>query len=268
MSDDRKITPAEADRMLCQVRLDREQSRYWQGRMETLDHVESWLESLRDHADTPVTDALRKRAEEAAWDFAPGWVNGAIPFPTGLEEEREIQRDAFVEGFLAHAAQQPVVVCICGSTRFRSEMAEANRRLTMEGNVVLAPGAFGHDGDPLTEADKEALDALHFRKIDMADRVVVVAPGAYIGSSTTREIAYAKANGKPVEAWTDFSPPAPQHPTREQIVDLAEWHETKAEKARRYRPEIDDQNRVMDKAAEVHEDAARRLHALLEGAER
>ena len=49
---------------------------------------------------------------------------------------------------------------------------------------------------------KTALDALHLRKIDLADRVLVVNPGGYIGESRSREIAYARATGKPI-SFTD-----------------------------------------------------------------
>jgi hypothetical protein len=100
-------------------------------------------------------------------------------------------------------AAQPVTgtvetVCICGSTRFRAEMTEANRSLTMQGYMVLAPGVFGHDGDPLTDDDKVRLDKLHFAKIHASDLVHVVNPGGYIGESTRREIDYALSLGKPV----------------------------------------------------------------------
>jgi len=91
-----------------------------------------------------------------------------------------------------------LVVCLCGSTRFRDEFTAANRRETMAGRIVVAPGVFAHSGDPLTEEDKERLDELHFRKIDMASRVLVVNPGGYIGESTRREIAYAETLGKMV----------------------------------------------------------------------
>ena len=91
-----------------------------------------------------------------------------------------------------------LVVCLCGSTRFRDEFSEANRRETMAGRIVVAPGVFAHSGDPLTADQKERLDKLHFRKIDMADRVLVVNPGGYIGESTRREIAYAETLGKMV----------------------------------------------------------------------
>jgi len=90
---------------------------------------------------------------------------------------------------------RPEIVCICGSMRFVDEMRAANRDLTLAGVVVLAPG---EADDLVTREQKTALDALHLRKIDLADRVLVVNPGGYVGESTRREIAYADATGKPV----------------------------------------------------------------------
>lgn len=87
------------------------------------------------------------------------------------------------------------IVCICGSMRFATEMRAVHRALTSAGVIVLAPGELG--GVP-TDDQKAALDALHLRKIDLADRVLVVNPGGYVGESTRREIAYAQAVGKPV----------------------------------------------------------------------
>jgi hypothetical protein len=102
---------------------------------------------------------------------------------------------------------RPEIVCICGSTRFAVEMSAANRDLTFAGVIVVAPGVFlraeGHEVDELiTDEQKTALDALHLRKIDLADRVLVVNPGGYVGESTSREIAYAQATGKPI-SFTD-----------------------------------------------------------------
>ena len=99
--------------------------------------------------------------------------------------------------------ERPEIVCICGSTRFADQMAAANRDLTLAGAIVLAPGVFLSTADreagvSLEPAQKAALDDLHLRKIDLADRVLVVNPGGYIGESTSREIAYAHAAGKPV----------------------------------------------------------------------
>ncbi|WP_198426068.1 MULTISPECIES: hypothetical protein [Microbacterium] len=94
---------------------------------------------------------------------------------------------------------RPEFVCICGSTRFVEEMRAANRDLTLAGVIVLAPGEA--DG-AITDDQKFLLDSLHLRKIDLADRILVVNPGGYIGESTSREIAYARAAGKPV-SFTD-----------------------------------------------------------------
>lgn len=94
--------------------------------------------------------------------------------------------------------ERPRIVTICGSTRFRAQIAEANRMLTLAGYIVLAPGVFGHDGDEISEAQKEALDDLHFRKIDLADEVYVVNPGGYVGESTRLEISYARRTGKAI----------------------------------------------------------------------
>ncbi|MGN6687333.1 MAG: hypothetical protein ACTHK1_07325 [Actinomycetales bacterium] len=100
---------------------------------------------------------------------------------------------------------RPEIVCLCGSTRFAEQMREVNRELTFAGAIVVAPGVFAHApdrGELITAEQKAALDELHLRKIDLADKVVVVNPGGYIGESTSREIAYARATGKPV-SFTD-----------------------------------------------------------------
>lgn len=97
----------------------------------------------------------------------------------------------------------PTIVTICGSTRFRAEIAEANRMLTLEGYIVLAPGVFAHDGDEITEEQKADLDLLHFDKIDLSQVVYVVNPGGYIGESTLREIVHAADSGKRVQYLVD-----------------------------------------------------------------
>ena len=76
-----------------------------------------------------------------------------------------------------------------------AEMRAANRELTLSGVIVVAPSEA--DESPTSE-QKAVLDALHLRKIDLADRVLVVNPGGYVGESTLREIAYAEAAGKPI----------------------------------------------------------------------
>ena len=92
------------------------------------------------------------------------------------------------------------VVTLCGSTRFKNEFMEAQKRLTLEGCIVISVGLFGHSGDSevWSEGTKEMLDDMHKRKIDMADEIFVINVGGYIGSSTRSEIEYALAHGKGV----------------------------------------------------------------------
>ena len=99
------------------------------------------------------------------------------------------------------------VVTLCGSTRFKDQFMEAQKKLTLEGNIVISVGLFGHAGDSevwenmdegtLTKT-KEMLDDMHKRKIDMADEIFVINVGGYIGSSTRSEIEYAEKTGKTV----------------------------------------------------------------------
>ena len=100
------------------------------------------------------------------------------------------------------------VITLCGSTRFKDEFMEAQKRLTLQGNIVISVGLYGHAGDQevwdgmdegTLSKTKEMLDDMHKRKIDMADAIYVINKGGYIGDSTRWEIEYAKRTGKGVE---------------------------------------------------------------------
>ena len=99
---------------------------------------------------------------------------------------------------MSEVAERPEIVCLCGSMRFVEEFRAAQRELGLAGVIVLAPVESGLSGDALSEERTALLGALHLRKIDLADRVVVINPGGYVGESTQREIAHARAAGKPV----------------------------------------------------------------------
>ncbi|WP_053208300.1 hypothetical protein [Jiangella muralis] len=114
--------------------------------------------------------------------------------------------------------RKPLVVTICGSTRFRDEIAAATRHATLAGAIVLAPGVFAHAGDEITDQQKERLDRLHLHKIDLSDAIFVVNPGGYIGESTRAEIQYAKHTGKKVDYLVE--PTKPTRPTP--VIDPVE----------------------------------------------
>jgi len=100
------------------------------------------------------------------------------------------------------------VITLCGSTRFKDDFMREQKRLTLEGNIVISVGLFGHSGDVevwenMTEGEltktKLMLDDMHKRKIDMADEVFVINKNGYIGESTRSEIEYATKTNKIVK---------------------------------------------------------------------
>jgi hypothetical protein len=92
------------------------------------------------------------------------------------------------------------VITLCGSTKFKDDFLREQKRLTLEGNIVISVGLFGHSGDNevWTEGTKEMLDEMHRRKIDMADEIFVINKDGYIGTSTRGEIEYAIETNKKV----------------------------------------------------------------------
>ena len=97
-------------------------------------------------------------------------------------------------------------VVICGSRRFKPEIREFAQQLKNEGIVVYEP--YLHSGQEEWENlsdDYKKFVALglthdHFYKIKMADVVFVFNKDGYAGNSTTLEIGYAIALGKPIYA--------------------------------------------------------------------
>jgi len=98
---------------------------------------------------------------------------------------------------------KPIVVCLCGSTRFMDAFFDEGWKETLAGKIVLSVGVCkhadedgAHGGEALGQDVADMLDELHLRKIDLADEVLILNVGGYIGESTGNELAYAKAKGK------------------------------------------------------------------------
>jgi hypothetical protein len=96
------------------------------------------------------------------------------------------------------------VVCLCGSTRFSEAYQKANIDETLAGRIVLTIGCdlhtdaalFAHYSSEALLAVKRRLDALHFDKIRLADEVLVLNVGGYLGLSTVQEVLFAVSLGK------------------------------------------------------------------------
>lgn len=141
-----------------------------------------------------VQRTIRKVADEAI-----AAAEATTAHPDSSQEQDRTPRDPL---------RPPEVVCLCGSSRFVGEMAVIAWELEKEGVIVLRlnllPSWYEwHEGvasDYQAEAEGVAdqMDELHLRKIDLADRVLVVNIGGYIGDSTRAEIAYCEQTGRRV----------------------------------------------------------------------
>ena len=59
------------------------------------------------------------------------------------------------------------VITLCGSTRFKDEFLAAQKRLTLEGNIVISVGLFGHSADEevWNEGVKDMLDGERWQRL-------------------------------------------------------------------------------------------------------
>lgn len=137
---------------------------------------------------------------------SPPITNVMDMLPEKLRAEVRSDAKAAMEAACASMNRQerPMVVCLSGSTRFIEKMAIAAWEFEKCGVIALGchllPASYGampdHQGE--REGVARILDALHLRKIDLADRLHVMNVDGYIGESTRREIEYATQLGKPV----------------------------------------------------------------------
>lgn len=162
--------------------------------------------NLPGRATDLTPEGLRAKARDfveqhPAWSATRGSLTHDLTavLSTIVAEARRAQREA--------DAQRPLIVCLCGSTRFFAVFQEANLQETVSGKIVLSIGCdlrSDHQlwADPSERENiKHRLDVLHCRKIDLADEVLILNVGGYIGNSTRREILYALSRGKPIRWW-------------------------------------------------------------------
>jgi hypothetical protein len=118
---------------------------------------------------------------------------GLIPMASVITVSEDGQFASEVE---RDGEDTPVVVTLCGSTKFEKEFHQMEDILEKRGMAVFSVGSFpGAQGIELDPELKERLDALHKDKIHMSNAIFVVNPGGYIGKSTWEEIGLARSLG-------------------------------------------------------------------------
>lgn len=121
------------------------------------------------------------------------------PIAKNLPAMQKIAYDAKGEEVMKYP-----IVCICGSTRFQKETVEMAESLTLAGQIVLMVNCWSRKDalhEPQNDVDreiKEMLDDIHKEKIRLADYVLVMNIGGYVGNSTESEIDFARRIGKPI----------------------------------------------------------------------
>lgn len=88
------------------------------------------------------------------------------------------------------------IVTICGSMKFIDKMKEVATRLEIENKYIVIQCVYTND--KLNEEEQQILSELHYKKINISDAIYVVNVNGYIGSSTIKEIQYAKTLGKEI----------------------------------------------------------------------
>ncbi|MCD8508631.1 MAG: hypothetical protein LRY73_01100 [Bacillus sp. (in: Bacteria)] len=99
------------------------------------------------------------------------------------------------------------VITLCGSTKFKNEFEEVNKFFTLKGHAVISVGFFEQsEGIEITEEQEKLFEAIHRKKIDLSDEIVVIDVNGYIGSSTRKEIEYATGKGKGISYYSRLFP--------------------------------------------------------------
>lgn len=94
------------------------------------------------------------------------------------------------------------VVTICGSMKFKDKMMEVARDLEIKNKYVVIQCVYSND--KFNEEEQVLLADLHYKKIDISDAIYVVNVDGYIGTSTKKEIEYAKSLNKEILYYTDL----------------------------------------------------------------
>lgn len=168
----------------------------------------------RKRAACEVTGDDLRAVEEGSMDWTVEWwwscplAVACLTSPSELAKPRAdgSAREPISEAMRALGLKDPPrVVCLVGSMRFHDAFRRAEFDEERAGRIVLSAGfdpavaADAHGGTvSITPEQKAAVDELYMRKIDLADEILVLNVGGYVGESTRREIEYAKRYGKTI----------------------------------------------------------------------
>lgn len=161
-------------------------------------HVRKYLTEISELAGQRSSTWARKDLAESLRGYAdelrqsPNWS-------AHVADDIVLAADLLMTEAAPPSARAARIVVLCGSTKFKQAFERATFEESLAGKVVLSVACHTQaEGIDLADEDKEKLDALHRQKIDLADEVLILNVGGYIGESTAAEIEYANARGKTI----------------------------------------------------------------------
>lgn len=98
-------------------------------------------------------------------------------------------------------------ITVCGSLRFYQEIVEIALKMELEGNCMFVPiyNPYNTDKDAFTDEEMKMLSKRHYEKIKLSDAILVVDVDGYTGSSTSKEIEYAKTLNKEIFYYSELT---------------------------------------------------------------
>lgn len=98
-------------------------------------------------------------------------------------------------------------ITVCGSLKFYKEIVEIALKMELEGNCMLVPiyNPYNTNKDAFTEEEIKMISKMHYEKIKLSDAILVVDVDGYIGSSTSKEIEYAKSLNKEILYYSELT---------------------------------------------------------------
>jgi len=97
------------------------------------------------------------------------------------------------------------IITICGSYKFKKQMAEIAEKMTLNRNCVIMPNELTKTSkEDYTKEEILIIDKMHKEKIKISDAILVIDVNGYIGNSTKSEIEYAKSLNKEILYYTDL----------------------------------------------------------------
>lgn len=96
------------------------------------------------------------------------------------------------------------VITLCGSLKFKKDMMTIAENMSLKGYCILTPVYPVSENIERTEEQLIKLKEAHFKRMELANAVLVVNVNNYIGNSTKLEIEYAKKLGKEIIYYTDL----------------------------------------------------------------